>query len=244
MRSLRSSAWSPTTSLETRRARVFACPERSCQPSPKSGNRNRHTPTTPALATPARIHSGDIGILPAIAVAPSTSGDTSKPAIKGHFKTGHFRTARDTRFIPYRKDLRQEEIGMELAEEPGGNAILTMPRRRIGLSRNGTRAPLAVPERRGGTPPPPVVLARKRKIPGVWGLVPMFIKTPLPHLPFSLASTVGAAVLVRKLRGPHMRTCPWCSRRSSIALTAATSPSSLPQSSTGRFDVSNVLARS
>ena len=176
--------------------------------------------------------------------AVAASGDTSKPAIKGHFKTGHFRTARDTRFIPYRKDLRQEEIGMELAEEPGGNAILTMPRRRIGLSRNGTRAPLAVPERRGGVPPPPVVLARKRKIPGVWGLVPMFIKTPLPHLPFSLASTVGAAVLVRKLRGPHMRTCPWCSRRSSIALTAATSPSSLPQSSTGRFDVSNVLARS
>ena len=51
-------------------------------------------------------------------------------------------------------------------------------------------------------------------------------------------------VLVRQLRGPHLSTCPWCSSRSSMAETAALSPSSLPQSSTGRFDVSSVLARS
>ncbi len=35
------------------------------------------------------------------------SGDTSKAAIKGHFKSRHFRAARVTRFIPCRKDLRQ-----------------------------------------------------------------------------------------------------------------------------------------
>ena len=51
-------------------------------------------------------------------------------------------------------------------------------------------------------------------------------------------------VLVRQLRGPHLSTCPWCNSRSSMAETAALSPSSLPQSSTGRLDVSSVLARS
>lgn len=54
----------------------------------------------------------------------------------------------------------------------------------------------------------------------------------------------GPVVLVRQLRGPHLSTCPWCSKRSSMAETAALSPSSLPQSSSGRFDVSKVLARS
>ena len=49
---------------------------------------------------------------------------------------------------------------------------------------------------------------------------------------------------VRKLRGPHLRTWAWCNRRSSIAVTAATSPRSLPQSSTGRFEVMRVAARS
>jgi len=53
-----------------------------------------------------------------------------------------------------------------------------------------------------------------------------------------------AAVLVRQLRGPHWSRWPWWSSRSSMAPTAAASPSSLPQSSTGRFEVSRVLARS
>ena len=52
------------------------------------------------------------------------------------------------------------------------------------------------------------------------------------------------AVLVRQLRGPHLSRCPWWSNRSSMAPTAAASPSSLPQSSTGRLEVSSVLARS
>src|SRR6266700_6214151 len=51
----------------------------------------------------------------------------------------------------------------------------------------------------------------------------------------------GPPVLVRQLRGPHLRTCPWCRRRSSMAETAALSPSSFPQSSTGLFDVISVL---
>lgn len=54
----------------------------------------------------------------------------------------------------------------------------------------------------------------------------------------------GAPALVRQLRGPRLSTRPWCNRRSSMAVTAALSPSNLPQSSTGRFDVISVLARS
>jgi hypothetical protein len=54
----------------------------------------------------------------------------------------------------------------------------------------------------------------------------------------------GLPVLVLQLRGPHLRTWPWCRRRSSMAETAALSPSSFPQSSTGLFDVISVLARS
>src|ERR1035437_2696978 len=54
----------------------------------------------------------------------------------------------------------------------------------------------------------------------------------------------GLLVLVLQLRGPHLSTWPWCRSRSSIAVTAALSPSSLPQSSTGRFEVISVLARS
>ena len=60
----------------------------------------------------------------------------------------------------------------ELAEDPESSAVLTMPRRRIGLSRNGTRAPLTVLDRRGGLPPSPAEPAGKREIPGVWGVRP------------------------------------------------------------------------
>ena len=49
---------------------------------------------------------------------------------------------------------------------------------------------------------------------------------------------------VLQLRGPHLRIWPWCRRRSSMAVTAALSPSSFPQSSIGRFEVTNVLVRS
>jgi hypothetical protein len=50
--------------------------------------------------------------------------------------------------------------------------------------------------------------------------------------------------LVRQLRGPHLRMCAWWRSRSRSAVTAAVSPRSLPQSSTGRFEVRSVLARS
>ncbi len=78
---------------------------------------------------------------------------------------------------------------------------------------------------------------------------PRFATSPPEAL---LANTVvmgsphpaAAAVLVRQLRGPHLSRCPWWSNRSSMAPTAAASPSSLPQSSTGRLEVSSVLARS
>ena len=49
---------------------------------------------------------------------------------------------------------------------------------------------------------------------------------------------------VRQLRGPHLRTWAWCSSRSSMAAMAAVSPRSLPQSSTGRFEVMRVEVRS
>src|SRR6266478_7982562 len=54
----------------------------------------------------------------------------------------------------------------------------------------------------------------------------------------------SAGNLVLQLRGPHLRIWPWCKRRSSMAVTAALSPSSFPQSSTGLLEVSSVLARS
>src|SRR6266478_4567300 len=54
-----------------------------------------------------------------------------------------------------------------------------------------------------------------------------------------LSPADAEAILVRQLRRPHFNTCPGWSRRSSIALTAATSPNVLPQSSTGRFEVNS-----
>ena len=65
-----------------------------------------------------------------------------------------------------------------------------------------------------------------------------------PGYGFRPSTGTAAAVLVRQLLGPHCRTWPWCSSRSSIELTAAVSPSNFPQSSMGRFDVNSVLARS
>src|ERR1019366_8723259 len=41
---------------------------------------------------------------------------------------------------------------------------------------------------------------------------------------YPAASCGGKSVLVRQLRGPHLSTWPWCSKRSSMALTAAASP--------------------
>lgn len=57
-------------------------------------------------------------------------------------------------------------------------------------------------------------------------------------------SCKSACSFVRQLRGPHLSTWAWWRRRSSIAETAAASPSSLPQSSTGRFEVMIVEQRS
>lgn len=67
---------------------------------------------------------------------------------------------------------------------------------------------------------------------------------PSSTVPMRPPHPAAAAVLVRQLRGPHLSRCPWWSNRSSMAPTAAASPSSLPQSSTGRLEVSRVLARS
>ena len=63
---------------------------------------------------------------------------------------------------------------------------------------------------------------------------------------YFVASSVRKSVwtFVRQLRGPHFRTWAWCKRRSRSAVTAAVSLRSLPQSSTGRFDVRSVDARS
>jgi hypothetical protein len=61
---------------------------------------------------------------------------------------------------------------------------------------------------------------------------------------YPAAGSAGKSVFVRQLRGPHFSRCPWWRRRSSMALTAAASPSNLPQSSTGRLEVTSVLARS
>ncbi len=49
--------------------------------------------------------------------------------------------------------------------------------------------------------------------------------------------------LVRQLRGTHLRIRAWCVHRSSSDVTAAGSTSSLPLSSTSRFNVRSVEAR-
>jgi hypothetical protein len=61
---------------------------------------------------------------------------------------------------------------------------------------------------------------------------------------YPTASCGGKSVLVRQLRGPLLSTWPWCSKRSSMALTAVASPSSLPQSSTGRFNAESGFMQS
>jgi len=61
---------------------------------------------------------------------------------------------------------------------------------------------------------------------------------------FRRGAHCSAGNLVLQLRGPHLRIWPWWRRRSSIAVTAALSPSSFPQSSTGRFNAESILMRS
>src|SRR6202034_3997151 len=68
-------------------------------------------------------------------------------------------------------------------------------------------------------------------------------KWPGTRLFYSDASCGGKSVFVRQLRGPHLSTWLWWRRRSSIAVTAALSPSSLPQSSTGRFNAESIFLR-
>ena len=62
---------------------------------------------------------------------------------------------------------------------------------------------------------------------------------------YLMASSVRKSVwtFVRELLGPHLSTCAWWSNRSSSEVTAPVSPSSLPQSSTGRFDVMGRLGQ-
>jgi hypothetical protein len=63
---------------------------------------------------------------------------------------------------------------------------------------------------------------------------------------YFVASSVRKSVctFVRQLLGPHFKTCAWWRRRSRSAVTAAVSPSSLPQSSTGRFNAESIVMRS
>src|SRR5271167_1376895 len=77
----------------------------------------------------------------------------------------------------------------------------------------------------------------------------IFSKSPIVQvvafwLLFDAVLYCSAGNLVLQLRGPHLRIWPWWRRRSSMAVTAALSPSSFPQSSTGRFEVTSVLTRS
>ena len=95
---------------------------------------------------------------------------------------------------------------------------------------------------------PPRLAGRPRSLPGLHSPLltspPGSLLFPSSAVPMRPPHSAAAAVLVRPLRGPHLSRWPWWSRRSSMAPTAAASPSSLPQSSTGRLEVSSVLARS
>ena len=72
---------------------------------------------------------------------------------------------------------------------------------------------------------------------GQWGWPGTVLFYPFEPVP-------GKPVLVRQLRGPHLRTVTVMEKAVNIAVTAALSPKSFPQSSTGRFEVSSVLVRS
>jgi len=76
------------------------------------------------------------------------------------------------------------------------------------------------------------------------GSRPANSQDPRPVRFYPAASSFCNVCRVRQLRGPHLRTWAWWRRRSSMAETAATSPSSFPQSSTGRLEVMRVEARS
>jgi len=120
---------------------------------------------------------------------------------------------------------------------------MTIPGRRIRLRRDATGAPSS--GRNGGAVKAAslrAILAQSAKSREREGSA-LALKKAIYLIGFR-CHAVTAAVLVRQLLGPHLSTWPWCSRRSSMALTAATSASSFPQSSTGRLDVSSVLARS
>src|ERR1700677_2175851 len=117
------------------------------------------------------------------------------------------------------------------AEEMWG--IVDLIQRLQWLSSLPPQRPFAV-EPQGSPQKRPMVVTSKPAN-GMW---------PGTRLFYSDASCGGKSVFVRQLRGPHLSTWPWWRRRSSIAVTAALSPSSLPQSSTGRLEVSKVLARS
>jgi len=165
------------------------------------------------------------------------SGVTSKPANEGHLKTGQRAGGRTRVVIPRWRPLRQLilailfEHGLYWQHLGGGYGSAGMRPERRPRGRNGgggVSRPAPLPFWREG------VKSRERE-----GSALASYKSLLPC---SVQS--AAAVLVRQLLGPHFSTWPWCSRRSSMALTAATSASSLPQSSTGRLEVSSVLARS
>jgi hypothetical protein len=70
--------------------------------------------------------------------------------------------------------------------------------------------------------------------------------SPFKHSVESRLSSVRKSVwtFVRQLRGPHLRMDADGAADSRSAVTVAVSPSSLPRSSTGRFDVKSVGTRS
>jgi hypothetical protein len=162
-----------------------------------------------------------------------SSGVTSKPAIEGHFKTGHRRGAQDYRIYTSESVMSQEIFDLKL---PPMGVYLLAPGRRTGQRRDATRAPTQ--GRNGGA-----VTAAPTSHSGAKAVNPRGMGTESPFHKSSPSLSIFP-VLVRQLRGPHLSTWPWCNSRSSMELTAAVSPSSLPQSSTGRLEVSRVLARS
>src|SRR6266849_11072951 len=88
------------------------------------------------------------------------SGDTSKPASRGHSKTGQLSVSRTVIVLLYRRNFWQEFFFYLRISR----FILISPGRRIGQRRDATRAPTQRPEWRGGAsrPKETAILAGRR----------------------------------------------------------------------------------
>src|SRR5215470_12815368 len=82
------------------------------------------------------------------------SGVTSKPASRGHLKTGQLSASRTTCFYPTCDRSGKFFLEVRILFTRAARFILTSPGRRVRPRRDATGAPTQRPEWRGGRQPP------------------------------------------------------------------------------------------